>query len=880
VRVTVGGALVAGAAILALAAPAAAVASGADATQVMGAAHAGTGGAPLDAGRATDARQAAGPRAVAGIHVVLVGISGLRWSDVSPTATPALWRLAGRGSVGSLVVSGIHPRTCPADGWLTLNAAARAAVPHAATGPCPATPAVVAQSSRGHPGAPSPARIPRMPGLVGYNAQFHYNPQWGLLAAAPGGAGIPAVTGTSGAPGPVARPGSGRCATAVGPGAALALASPAGQVGSYLPSPDQLTAATLARCPLTIIDLGNLPSAPGPAGESARAAATRAADRQLGRIMAGLPARSTLVVAAPGDGPEPHLRAIVVSGPGYSRGLLTAASTRQPGLVLLTDLTPTVLGWLGTPVPSAVIGSPLRAVHRAGPAGPGLAAALRTLAGQDAAAQVYRYTVTPFYQVVGFGYPALFALIALIAWAGTRIRWAKEPRHRARIRAAARAAAAWAAAVPAGTFLASLVPWWTLGHPALVLYALAVASAAAVAAVALAGPWRRDPLGPAGVIAAVTLGVIGLGLMTGSRLMLETPFGLDVLEAGRFYGLGNNAVVIYAASGIFCAAWLGGALLRRGESESSRAVLVMAAVAAFTVIVAAWPGFGAKVGGTIAMLPGFLVLILAAMDRVKTDRVNADKANADKANADKANADKAAGDESNGDKNNADKSNTDKAAGDKAAGDKGNRDKGNRDKGNRDKGNRDKGNRDKGRWLTWPRAALTGVSGLALVTLFALVNYFVPATGHSDIGGFVGQLLHGGAGATVQRKIGSNLGSLTANPFNLVIPVVLVASGVIVAWPERLWCRLLARAYRQIPVLKPALAAVWLTAVLSWLAEDSGITVPAAALPFVLPLMVVILCSPPAGDQRQATAGQSAPPGQLASASSQGQATAGGHWSA
>jgi hypothetical protein len=861
VRVTLGGALVAGAAILALAAPASAVASGADATQVTGIAHAETGGAPPDADRATDARQAAGPRAAAAIHMVLVGIGGLRWSDVSPTTTPALWRLAGRGSVGSLAVSGIYPRTCPADGWLTLNAAARAAVPHAASGPCPAVPAVTVHPSRGHLGTPLPARVSRMPGLVRYNAQFHYNPQWGLLAAVPGAAGIPGVAGTSGSPGPVARPGSGRCATAVGPGAALALASPAGQVGSYLPSPDQLTAATLARCPLTIIDLGNLPSAPGPAGESARAAAARAADRQLDRIMAALPARSTLVVAAPGDGPEPHLRAIVVSGPGYSRGLLTAASTRQPGLVLLTDLTPTVLGWLGIPVPSAVVGSPLRAVHRAGPAGPGLAAALRTLAGQDAAAQVYRHTVTPFYQVVGFGYPALFALIALIAWAGTRIPGAGEPRRRARVRAVARAAAAWAASVPAGTFLASLVPWWTLGHPALVLYALTAAWAAVVAAVALAGPpWRKDPLGPAGVIAAVTLGVIGLGLMTGSRLMLETPFGLDMLEAGRFYGLGNNAVVIYAASGIFCAAWLGGALLRRGPSESSRAVLVMAAVAAFTVIVAAWPGFGAKVGGTIAMLPGFLVLILAARDRANADRANADKANADRANADKANADKAAGDKSNGDKSN----------GDKAAGDKGNQ-----DKGNQDKGNQDKGNQDKGKWLSWPRAGLIGVSGLALVTLFALVNYFVPATGHSDIGGFAGQLLHGGAGATVQRKIGSNLGSLTANPFNLVIPVVLVVLGVFVAWPGRLWCRLLARAYRQIPVLKAALAAVWLTAVLSWFAEDSGITVPAAALPFVLPLIVVILSSPPAGDQKQATAGQPAPPGQLKRASSRAQAAAG-----
>ena len=793
-RVTVGMALAAGAAILALAAPDAAVASSADATQVTGAAHADAGGAPpaasdatnasqatgpraSAASRATDASQATSPRVPAASHVVLVGIGGLRWSDVSPTTTPALWRLAGQGSVGSLVVSGIHPRTCPADGWLTLNAAARAAVPHAAAGSCPAVPAVTVQPSRGPHGAPPPARVPSMPSLVSYNDRFHYDPQWGLLAAAPGASAVPGVAGTSGAPGPVARPGSGRCATAVGPGAALALASRAGQVSSYLPAPAQLTAATLARCPLTVVDLGNLPAAPGPAGESARAAAAGAADRRLARIIAGLPAGSTLVVAAPGDGPEPHLRVIVVSGPGYSGGLLTAASTRQPGLVLLTDLTATVLAWLGTPVPPAVVGSPLRAVHRAGP---GLAAALRTLAGQDTAAQVYRRTVTPFYQLVGFGYPALFALIALIAWAAARIPWAGGPRRRARIRAVARAAAAGAASVPAGTFLASLVPWWTLGHPALVLYALAVAWAAAVAAVALAGPWRRDPLGPPGVIAAVTLGVIGLGLMTGSRLMLETPFGLNVLEAGRFYGLGNNAVVIYAASGVVCAAWLGGALLRRGED--TRARLVMAAVAAFTVIVAAWPGFGAKVGGTVAMLPGFLILLLAAWN-VR---------------------------------------------------------------------------------ITWRWAAVIGVSGLALVTVFALVNYFVPATGASDIGGFVGQLLHGGAGATVQRKIGSNLGSLTANPFNLVIPLVVAGLGAVVAWPGRLRCALLARAYRQIPLLRPALAAVWLTAALGWLAEDSGVTVPAAALPLVLPLVIAILLSLPPEDPGEAAAERPSSPARAA----------------
>ena len=59
-------------------------------------------------------------------HVVVVGISGLRWSDVSASATPTLWRLAGQGSVGSLVDYAVKPLTCPADGWLTLNAGARA----------------------------------------------------------------------------------------------------------------------------------------------------------------------------------------------------------------------------------------------------------------------------------------------------------------------------------------------------------------------------------------------------------------------------------------------------------------------------------------------------------------------------------------------------------------------------------------------------------------------------------------------------------------------------------------------------------------------------------------------------------------------------------
>jgi hypothetical protein len=198
----------------------------------------------------------------------------------------------------------------------------------------------------------------------------------------------------------------------------------------------------------------------------------------------------------------------------------------------------------------------------------------------------------------------------------------------------------------------------------------------------------------------------------------------------------------------------------------------MAAVTMVALVAAAWPGFGAKVGGTVAMVPGFLVLLAAAA----------------------------------------------------------------------------------GVRLTTRRWALVVVSGLVLVTVFALINYLVPGTGHSDIGHFAGQVLHGGAGPTLRRKVAANLGSLTANPFVLVIPVVVIVAGVVVARPAVLRAASLAGAYRAIPLLQPALSAIWLVALLGWLSEDSGVTVPAAALPFVLPLAAVILSSGPATVPRRVPA--------------------------
>ena len=670
--------------------------------------------AVLAALAAANPAAARAPAAAPPRHVVIVGLSGLRWSDVSPTATPTLWQLAGQGSVGSLVDFAVLPLTCPADGWLTLNAGARVQTDHTDAG-CGTFPAV-------HPDGAG-ATVPALPGLISYNQRFHNDPSWGLLGRAAG------------------------CATAVGPGAALALAGPSGAVASYLPSPADLTAAVLSRCPLTVVDLGNL-------GSAERSVALAAADTQLKHLLAELPSATTLLITAPGSTTKPpHLQLTLADGAGYQAGLLESSSTRQPGLVVLTDLTPTVLGWLGQRAPSGVVGAQLTRGARGA-----LPATVRWLTGRDTAEQVWRSTHNEFFWAYALADAGVLAAIGLVFWGAA-------PERRRRRARWWRVAGVFAVSVPAGTFLANLFPWPRQAHPAAWLYGVAVALALVIALGALLVTRRRGTLAPFGLVCLLTVAVLGLDVMTGSRLQMETPFGLSVIEAGRFYGIGNEALGIYAVTALFAAAWLALVALQRSARSrpSSRrpALAAVAAVAVFAVFASGWPGFGGKVGGTIAMVPCFALLLMAVA----------------------------------------------------------------------------------GVRLTWRRLALAAVSGLALFVVFALVSYFTAVTGKSDIGTFAGDALHGHAGSLLLRKIGSNLGSLSVNMFSPLIPIVVVVTGLMLWRPAWFGLKTMPLAYAAEPLLRPILAVLWLMPVLGWFADDSGVIVPAAALPLALPLGIAALAA-------------------------------------
>ena len=406
-------------------------------------------------------------------------------------------------------------------------------MPHTGRGPCPALPAVTVRPGR--PGMPGPARVAAMPSLVSYNRGLHYSPRWGLLASAAG---------------------KGGCATAVGPGAALALAGPAGKVGSYLPRRLRPPAAGPGPRP------GPLPADRGGSRFASRcvpvATVTSLAPPRCGTptlelaaITTEMPAGTTLMVTAPGSAAmPPHLQVVMVNGPAYRAGLLAAPSTRQPGIVVLTDLTPTVLGWRGQPRPGwlAWLADHPRRPRRA-------CSVRRGLIGQDTTDQVWNGTHTVFFWTYALVDVAAFAGVGLLFWGG-------QPERRRRRGALWRIAGTIAGAVPAGSFLANLVPWWLMPHPAVWQYGLTLGWTAVVSAIALAGPWRRDPFGPPGAVALMTVLIVGLDVMTGSRLQLGSPFGLSLLQAGRFYGIGGEAIGLYAVCGMIAVAWVGNTLLR------------------------------------------------------------------------------------------------------------------------------------------------------------------------------------------------------------------------------------------------------------------------------------------------------------------------------
>ncbi len=525
-------------------------------------------------------------RAAPAGRVVVIGVPGLVWSDIDPARTPNLWRLTGEGSSASLSTRAIPPSglsvTCPISGWLTVSAGQRAG---AGGNDCAAPPVPEAA-------ADGSATVPGWDALAAYQRSQSYGGQIGLL-----GRTIVAAGGN---------------VAAIGPGAALAAADTSGKVQKYAATPDELPdltpytavfaeAGEITRAALAVRTASHPEGTPSDLTGHARDEAVAAADRTVGGVLRNVPPGSTVLVAGLADsGLDAHLHVAVAattfggtSGTGagpYARGFLTATSTQQDALVTITDLTATVLRAVSVEPPQGVVG---RAWQRAGDA-PGTGEIVAGLADTDLASQVLRDVRQPFFVALVAIQLLFYGLAAVV------IR-----RHR-RMLSTTQVVAVVSGAIPVSTFLAQLVPWWSMAHPMPALIGTILGFAGVIAALAFAGPWRTHVAGPLTVVAAVSSLALLIDVMTGSTLQVNAVTGYEPVTGGRFYGFSNMAFAIFATGTILALA---------GLARVIRPRFVLLAYGLLAIVADGWPSWGADFGGVPAFVVGFAVFTLLLYGR-------------------------------------------------------------------------------------------------------------------------------------------------------------------------------------------------------------------------------------------------------------------------
>ena len=723
---------------------------------------------------ATAGAPAAMASQASGGPVVLIGVTGLRWDDISSERTPNLARFAREAASANLVVRTVGDATCPAQGWLTVGAGQRAkdhavncsplqAPVPAASQPEPGSQAAASPSGPAFAAGDSSAEaafvVPEWEAIEAVNASNSYAPKLGTLAA-----GV-----------------SPESTLAIGPGAALALADVDGEVaGTYVdvPGAGDLGAGVAsaadaaeafadfdgAQASLVVVDLGQIRHSGLPLGQDrprpsdaleAFEASFRAADTSLpksaeaqvkrvdadfGALLEQIEAKSpnaAVLVASLADAQNTsaQLQFFAARGLGDDAAPPTYAesrSTRQTGLVQLTDLTPTLLSLLGTPEAKAAMGStslPGSEVLAGVPVPDRSASAadysskappaedvppVSRLVDDHCRSQNSRSMVGIVYLVMGLTALASLA-VAFRAWReGTPERNSQ-----------ARQLTAFAAALPASSLLANLLPWWRTGSPRASLVAAIGVIAALVALVATARTGSRKPGWPLLVIGTVsfltpTLDVLLDRVFSGYPLQLASVLGSQPQVGGRFYGLSNAPFAVCGVGLMMLLAFLAVRLDARGEAKASlvgasqselpenattvssrRTLLIVIAIACFATAVDGLSFFGADFGGPPALAVGVGALALAAS----------------------------------------------------------------------------------GRKLTVLRAGAIAAIAVGIALAFSLLDYLRPASERSHLGRFIGTVREGGLWRVISRKMSAVFLNLPVPAVIAIVALlVLVALGLTVAW--------------------------------------------------------------------------------------------------
>ena len=375
--------------------------------------------------------------------VVVLATNNLTWADLQEqasregagedsgsagigSAAARLLAFAWRGEPMNLSVRTPADRTCPADAWLTLGRGKRAS-------------AIEAAASCAGPTAAIPRSTPLV-GALGQDVSIQ----------------------------------------AVGPGTQLATGAPGGSANRPAPVAPSVADALATDADLTMIDTASAAST-----DAERIAAL---DEALRTVQEQSRPGTRIIVASLADDEAPGPQMAVLpagtrSARGTSKGLVVGDSTHRPGLVQLTDLTPTLVSALAGRRDPAFDGHALTlpATGRAGVATAGATGDARISRLADDALHARASQAT----VMRAGALLMGLAVALLVWAAVALRSPKTNRREA-LRRRVTWVAVYLSGLPTALLLVNAAPWWRVaaraGSPSGWASLVAVVAAALVAA--------------------------------------------------------------------------------------------------------------------------------------------------------------------------------------------------------------------------------------------------------------------------------------------------------------------------------------------------------------------------------------------------------------
>lgn len=556
-------------------------------------------------------------------HAVVFALPGVTWSDVARYRPAEILSLTGDASTASVSVRTNSARTSYASGFATIGGGARVDGGHT-TGSLQASASGSALGGTEQGPFASRAVAGGVAELRDLARAQGYDAVPGALGEALAGRGDVVAVGSA-APGldPPTPLRGGRWSlyaamradgtvdlSATGPDLLDADATAPFGVRTDPVAVGDAVRSALQRCDaVVVVDPGDLERVdeaaladPAVLGDD-RAQAIAAADALLGRVASMLDATNDLLIVVSPTSPwwaeRAHLGVALARGPGFAAGsTLVSASTRRTGFVTLPDVAPTILAFLHVAEPAAMNGRPWEARPEH--------SSIADFVAEDEEAVFIDALQGP----ISTGFVVFQVVIYALAIVLLSSR--RRTRSGAPVVGALEAAALATVAFPAATYLVGIFDGHSLGTP----WFVAILCAVTLGIALLARLLLDDPLDRLLGVGAFTVAVIGLDLVLGGNLQIETVFGYSPIVAGRFAGIGNIAFAVLAASALLTAT-----LLVHRMSDKRAAIGAAAALFVAVIVLDGAPQLGSDVGGVVALVPGLGITLVLLSGRRPSWRV-------------------------------------------------------------------------------------------------------------------------------------------------------------------------------------------------------------------------------------------------------------------